>query len=369
MAQLQKFIKVTQEQYDILKAGGTVGSYTGIDPSYIYLVESNETSGNCLFEVGEGENSAVLAASGNTASGTSAVANGFETSAAGIGSHTEGESTRTEADWAHAEGYNTRAAGDASHAEGYSTQATDTGSHAEGELTKAMHVNAHAEGYSTTASGESSHAEGWLTNAEGNQSHAEGTATKANGENSHAEGSSTTASGENSHAEGSSTTASGQYSHAEGYAATASGASSHAEGFGYYIDSSFTSGSSINTPISSLSVSITANSTGSTSSQGIIFDSLPKVSIGYSRLPTQSNKAIDSFMEITNTSRNVVAVRKVVNVTTSGIFTIYTLESALPGDWNSSFAYSIKMYSPGAEGNISHTEGICNSALEVASHA
>ena len=40
MAELQKFVKVTQPQYNTLKNGGTVGSYTGIDPNYIYLVEN-----------------------------------------------------------------------------------------------------------------------------------------------------------------------------------------------------------------------------------------------------------------------------------------------------------------------------------------
>lgn len=39
MANLQKVIKVTQAQYDILAAGGTVGSYTGLDDNYVYLVE------------------------------------------------------------------------------------------------------------------------------------------------------------------------------------------------------------------------------------------------------------------------------------------------------------------------------------------
>lgn len=42
MAQLQKIIKVTQEQYNTLKNGGTVGSYKGIDSSFIYLVEEDE---------------------------------------------------------------------------------------------------------------------------------------------------------------------------------------------------------------------------------------------------------------------------------------------------------------------------------------
>lgn len=42
MAELQKFVKVTQAQYNTLKNGGTVGSYTGIDPNYIYLVENED---------------------------------------------------------------------------------------------------------------------------------------------------------------------------------------------------------------------------------------------------------------------------------------------------------------------------------------
>ena len=44
MAQLEKFIKVTQEQYNTLQAGGTVGSYTGIDPNFIYLVENHSST-------------------------------------------------------------------------------------------------------------------------------------------------------------------------------------------------------------------------------------------------------------------------------------------------------------------------------------
>lgn len=41
MADLQKVIKLTQAQYDTLAAGGTVGSYTGLNDNYIYLVEDN----------------------------------------------------------------------------------------------------------------------------------------------------------------------------------------------------------------------------------------------------------------------------------------------------------------------------------------
>jgi hypothetical protein len=51
MAQLQKIIKVTQEQYNILKDGGTVGAYKGIDPSFIYLVEESESDSLTVSEL------------------------------------------------------------------------------------------------------------------------------------------------------------------------------------------------------------------------------------------------------------------------------------------------------------------------------
>ena len=41
MDTLQKIVKVTQPQYDILKTGGTVGDYTGINSNYIYLVQED----------------------------------------------------------------------------------------------------------------------------------------------------------------------------------------------------------------------------------------------------------------------------------------------------------------------------------------
>ena len=43
MANLQKVIKLTQAQYDTLAAGGTVGSYTGLNDNYIYLVVDTNT--------------------------------------------------------------------------------------------------------------------------------------------------------------------------------------------------------------------------------------------------------------------------------------------------------------------------------------
>ena len=43
MANLQKVVKLTQAQYNTLKSGGTVGSYTGLDDNYIYLIEDTNT--------------------------------------------------------------------------------------------------------------------------------------------------------------------------------------------------------------------------------------------------------------------------------------------------------------------------------------
>ena len=43
MANLKKVLKLTQSQYDILASGGTVGSYTGLDDRYLYLVEDTNT--------------------------------------------------------------------------------------------------------------------------------------------------------------------------------------------------------------------------------------------------------------------------------------------------------------------------------------
>ena len=39
MADLEKIIKVTQAQYDILASGGKVGDYVGLQDNYIYMIE------------------------------------------------------------------------------------------------------------------------------------------------------------------------------------------------------------------------------------------------------------------------------------------------------------------------------------------
>ena len=201
------------------------------------------------------------------AEGTNTVASAQQTHAEGIfstasaqGAHAEGFYTLSDQTYAHAEGYRTIAHGTASHAEGqrtidgtqttynnvtYTYGANGVASHAEGSNTVANANYSHAEGMDTFAIGRSSHvegagshavgqdahAEGNGTTASGGSAHAEGAGTNATGYASHAEGSGNTASGERSHTEGSITTASGSDSHAEGQGTTASGAQTHAEGY------------------------------------------------------------------------------------------------------------------------------------------
>jgi hypothetical protein len=204
-----------------------------------WIPASASTSG--LWIAGTGLNSVRLNGGGNTASGVSSVAEGYNTTASGGGSHSEGlDTTASGSNGSHAEGNNTTASGSSSHAEGYYTIAGGAfGAHAEGNGSHAIGSASHAEGISTQATGVSSHAEGASTMASGNNSHAEGASTYATGENSHAEGSSTLASGATSHAEGQNTIALGTSSHAEGNDTIALGSSSHAEGSitraGYYL--------------------------------------------------------------------------------------------------------------------------------------
>ena len=41
MADLKKIVKLTSEQYQILADGGTVGSYTGLNPEFMYLTPAD----------------------------------------------------------------------------------------------------------------------------------------------------------------------------------------------------------------------------------------------------------------------------------------------------------------------------------------
>jgi hypothetical protein len=228
-----------------------------------------------------GTDSIVPLNSGSIASGTKAIAEGFQTTAggdyshaegtlttaSGTGSHAEGGSTSAYGDYSHSEGLQTTASGQASHSEGYltsamtfhahtegsATYAGGTNAHAEGNSTSAIGFHSHSEGESTTTDGYASHAEGYFTHTTGYSSHAEGyrstaygagshaeggdvVGTKSGGKSlgigSHAEGVGTTAFGYASHVEGASGEAWGTYSHVEGQAAEASGSASHAEGRG-----------------------------------------------------------------------------------------------------------------------------------------
>jgi len=132
--------------------------------------------------------------------------------------------------YAIAEGYNTLASGDYSHAEGLFTVSSGVSSHVEGNQTKALGDFSHAEGNQSTANNNTTHVEGYQSTANGNVSHSEGYQTTSIGDNSHSEGYNTTAIGFTSHAEGGLTIANGGFSHAEGYTATALGDFSHTEG-------------------------------------------------------------------------------------------------------------------------------------------
>ena len=124
--------------------------------------------------------------SGNTISGTYAIAEGYYTKANG--------------DRSHAEGAFSIASGNQSHAEGSGTTAYGTNSHAEGEGTRADATSAHAEGNGTLASGVYSHSEGSSTQATSYCAHAEGSGCTANGAYSHAEGNNTQALNPSEHA-------------------------------------------------------------------------------------------------------------------------------------------------------------------------
>jgi hypothetical protein len=120
---------------------------------------------------GEGENSVVLNANDNTASGYGSTAMGLTTTASG--------------NYAHAEGNETVASGDNSHAEGNDTTASSYNAHAEGNETIASGHTSHAEGLRTEASGQGSHAEGHNTKASAYSAHAEGYGTEAASKSQH----------------------------------------------------------------------------------------------------------------------------------------------------------------------------------------
>ena len=126
---------------------------------------------------GDGDYSAIIIDSSNTASGKNATAFGNTCTASSNFSHAEGEKAT--------------ASGIAAHAEGMITTASKKASHAEGRETKATNDYSHAEGYGSIASGSGSHAEGVYTKASNIGEHAEGRFNFSHSSNSSAVGLST----------------------------------------------------------------------------------------------------------------------------------------------------------------------------------
>ena len=175
---------------------------------------------------------------GCTATGTKAVALGYDTEASGdyctaFGYQTTadycydlamGYGTTADGGVSTAMGYNTHAGGILSTTMGYGTTASGDNSVAMGNGTDAIGTDSTAMGNGTTASGSSSIAMGYGTTASGSSSTAMGANTEASGSYSTAMGGSTEASGPYSTAMGSGTIASGDYSTAMGgFLTTASG--------------------------------------------------------------------------------------------------------------------------------------------------
>jgi len=206
------------------------------------------------------EGNAVLGSSGNTATGSYAVALNQNNTASALDSLATGENTTASGRQAFSGGFNTTASGDASFAvgarttasayqsfaAGAETNATGIASAAFNALTDATGKNSFAIGGDTTASGESSFSLGVGGNAQGlgsisaglscntggsaNGAFAGGTASNANGQYSIAFGDVANASGRVSQALGYIVNATGQYSFAANFNNTASGQASAAFG-------------------------------------------------------------------------------------------------------------------------------------------
>ena len=206
------------------------------------------------------EGNAVLGSSGNTATGSYAVALNQNNTASALDSLATGENTTASGRQAFSGGFNTTASGDASFAVGARTTASANQSFAAGAetnatgiasaafnaLTDATGKNSFAIGGDTTASGESSFSLGVGGNAQGlgsisaglscntggsaNGAFAGGTASNANGQYSIAFGDVANASGRVSQALGYIVNATGQYSFAANFNNTASGQASAAFG-------------------------------------------------------------------------------------------------------------------------------------------
>lgn len=279
---LEKIIKVTQAQYDTLASGGTVGEYTGLSPSYLYLILNDNEVTNIIN--GQGSGSVQMVQDGDSgtfdftgknpnataldssltgqiaygATGAFSTVLGSKAQASGKRSFAHGTTTVAKGAYSHAEGDNSVALGADSHAEGYATTANGNASHSEGNSTVSNATGSHVEGAFSkiNANANYSHAEGHLTEilheipqesrgggGTSNPPDPSGGSTDPNdylGWYSHVEGEQNKTLGYSSHAEGVLTKSYGNYSHAEGWGTQAGdidrtnnkmlGDASHAEG-------------------------------------------------------------------------------------------------------------------------------------------
>ena len=292
---------------------------------------------------------------------------GGSTGATGAYSHAEGQYSLAAKAQAHAEGFGTQAHGQGSHSEGVRTVAgvsgqNAAGQHAEGADTVAIGNRAHAEGNKTRAQGNHSHAEGNSSNkapsnvdintvisefnkkpfsiAYGTASHVEGADNLAIGEKSHAEGYDNIAYNEAAHVEGRSNSAFGISSHAEGSTTIADGSSSHSEG-SYTLAAGYTAhaeGYGDNAPIS---IKITTDDFNS------YISSTPLSSSYINKILSYNN----NFAKIIN-----------IDIESQKIFIDQPFDDYVEN-------ISATIYSSGAIGNYSHSEGFQNRAIGIGSHS
>ena len=185
------------------------------------------------------------------ATGTDAIAIGYNSQVKGYSSTALGNQSQAQGNFSTALGNNSQAQGNSStalgnnsQAEGHASTALGPFTKAQGEYSTALGFIAQAKGDSSTALGNNSQAQGNSSTALGNNSQAEGHAstalgpfTKAQGEYStalgfiaQAKGDSSTALGRQSQAQGNFSTALGFYSQAEGYSSMALGPLTKAQG-------------------------------------------------------------------------------------------------------------------------------------------
>ena len=287
---------------------------------------------------------------------------GQNTIATGLNSHSEGQSTRAIGQGAHSEGVRTIASGVASHVEGADTIASGNRSHAEGDHTIASGNRAHAEGNKTRAQGNHSHAEGNSSNkapsnvdintvisesnkkpfsiAYGTASHVEGADNLAIGEKSHAEGYDNIAYSEAAHVEGKSNSAFGASSHAEGSTTIASESSSHSEG-------SYT-----------LAVGYAAHAEGYGDHAPISIKITTDDFNSYISSTPLSSSYIDKILSYNNNFAKIINI----DIESQKIFV-----DQLLSDYVENVPATI--YSSGAIGDYSHSEGFQNRAIGSGSHS